>query len=1216
MRSRLLVATAAALAIFAACGDDSNSNKDAGPHDGGVDAPPDGPGTQETTCETLPPLASGTCAVSGVGDIKLLKGTVLTPTTIFHGGQVAIDTTGQITCAGCNCAVGGETVITCPDAAISPGLINTHDHITFTQNNPYTDSGDRYDDRQQWRKGLDSHAKIPSSGGASAAQIRWGELRFLMGGATSIVGSGGQTGLLRNLDIAADQEGLGKPAVDFDTFPLDDSSATRRTADCNYGGTATTAASLANIAAYEPHTAEGIDTTAHNEFLCQSSTTYDVMAPGVSDNLLLSKTAMIHGIGLTANDYGAMATAGTGLIWSPRSNITLYGDTARVSTAGRMGVNIALGTDWMPTGSMNLLRELKCADSFNATYMNHYFSDTQLWEMVTSNAASITKTDDKLGLLAQGHVADITIFRGNGHASFRSVIDAKPEDVALVMRGGKIMYGDDALVTSLATNCDAVSVCATDKRVCLMDDIGMTLAQLTTAAGSIYPAFQCDVPMNEPTCTPKRPNAVMGSTVYTGMSSATDSDGDGIADTDDNCPNVFNPVRPMDGGMQADADGDGVGDSCDPCPLDANTSTCTTANPDDRDHDGVPNATDNCPDNANMDQLDTDMDGKGDACDACPNDKNEGTAGCPSTIYQIKTNHWPIATHVVVTNAIVTGKASNGFFAQVKLGDTGYVDENNSGVFVFTGAAAPTLANATVNRRVTIEASVDNFAGEIELDNVTTVTATTSVDEAAPAPITVAYTDIVTGGPRAAALEGVIVSLPGAAVSAVNATAGEFTLTASASTLIVDDLLLTFTNPSVGQTFTAVTGVLALRSAASKLEPRTAGDLSQGAPALASLDPALSYVRVNQTLVHTFPVGDELTVRLTGPAQGATTVHIASSDPGLTIANNGDVVVANNATTAQVQVSAGTTAVADVTLTATLLSGPPQTAHVRVLGAAEAATTVTLAPTTSAVAAHGTVQLAVSLDIPPATDTVVNLSVAPANGTLPATVTVLANQLTTSFTYTDTAGAGDATITASFAASTATATVTVNTGANHLVINEVDYDQPMSDTAEFIEIYNPSATAQSLAGKALMLVNGSDSTVYSTIDLSPATSIPSHGYLVIAGDTVTVTTSATVAKFQPATWKVQDNVQNGAPDGIALVDTTTSTLIDALSYEGSITAAMLTGFANPVSLVEGTALATATADSNTVAGSLCRTPDGQDTDVASADWKLCTTITPGAANGN
>ena len=50
-------------------------------------------------------------------------------------------------------------MITCPDGAISPGLINTHDHITFTQNPPYTDTGERYEHRHEWRKGLDGHTE-------------------------------------------------------------------------------------------------------------------------------------------------------------------------------------------------------------------------------------------------------------------------------------------------------------------------------------------------------------------------------------------------------------------------------------------------------------------------------------------------------------------------------------------------------------------------------------------------------------------------------------------------------------------------------------------------------------------------------------------------------------------------------------------------------------------------------------------------------------------------------------------------------------------------------------------------------------------------------------------------------------------------------------------------------------------------------------------------
>src|SRR5262249_49252238 len=173
MRAPLLVV---ALSILGACGGRDHHDPDAMP------PPPDAMQPTDVTCETLPPTTN-TCDVTAGGDSKLFKGTVLTPTTVYHGGQVAVDATGQITCVGCNCAAGGETTIVCGDAAISPGLINTHDHITFTQNMPYTDDGTRYEDRQQWRKGLDGKPKIPSSGGATAGQVSWGELRFLMRGA-------------------------------------------------------------------------------------------------------------------------------------------------------------------------------------------------------------------------------------------------------------------------------------------------------------------------------------------------------------------------------------------------------------------------------------------------------------------------------------------------------------------------------------------------------------------------------------------------------------------------------------------------------------------------------------------------------------------------------------------------------------------------------------------------------------------------------------------------------------------------------------------------------------------------------------------------------------------------------------------------------------------------------------------------------------------------
>src|SRR5262245_38581476 len=87
--------------------------------DGGTDNPAGGDavrdaGPGETVCANLARLARGTCEVAAGGETKLIKGNVLTPETVFRGGQVRVDAQGQITCVGCNCEQGGETVITCP----------------------------------------------------------------------------------------------------------------------------------------------------------------------------------------------------------------------------------------------------------------------------------------------------------------------------------------------------------------------------------------------------------------------------------------------------------------------------------------------------------------------------------------------------------------------------------------------------------------------------------------------------------------------------------------------------------------------------------------------------------------------------------------------------------------------------------------------------------------------------------------------------------------------------------------------------------------------------------------------------------------------------------------------------------------------------------------------------------------------------------------------
>ena len=110
-----------------------------------------------------------------------------------------------------------------------------------------------------------------------------------------------------------------------------------------------------------------------------------------------------------------------------------------------------------------------------------------------------------------------------------------------------------------------------------------------------------------------------------------------------------------------------------------------------------------------------------------------------------------------------------------------------------------------------------------------------------------------------------------------------------------------------------------------------------------------------------------------------------------------------------------------------------------------------------------------------------------------------------------------------------------------LVINEIDYDQPDTDTAEFVEILNLSAFAADLTGWTLQLVNGSVDSVYNDIDLS-GLSIAPGDYLVVCANAATVPNCDLDAA--PDT----NFVQNGAPDAVALL--LDGVVRDAVSYEG------------------------------------------------------------------
>ena len=115
-----------------------------------------------------------------------------------------------------------------------------------------------------------------------------------------------------------------------------------------------------------------------------------------------------------------------------------------------------------------------------------------------------------------------------------------------------------------------------------------------------------------------------------------DTDGDGVPDIDDLCPDVPGPASNHGCPVFADKDGDGVPDDIDRCPDVPGPKENFGCPWPDRDGDGVPDNKDMCPDvpgpaeNAGCPWADRDHDGVPDKDDECPDEPGPAdNKGCP-----------------------------------------------------------------------------------------------------------------------------------------------------------------------------------------------------------------------------------------------------------------------------------------------------------------------------------------------------------------------------------------------------------------------------------------------------------------------------------------------------------------------------------------------------------------------------------------------------------
>lgn len=200
-----------------------------------------------------------------------------------------------------------------------------------------------------------------------------------------------------------------------------------------------------------------------------------------------------------------MRLQGAKLIWSPKSNLALYNETTDVKEALKNGVLVALAPDWSITGSDNMLGELKVAKDFNISQPERIWKeDKNLVFMVTVNPAQSAALDDKIGRIKEGHFADLLVIKGNPDEPYRSLVEAKVQDVELVFVGGQPYYGSQEFMNKLGQSEDSepMAVCKSKKLLHLRhhniaeNPLNVTLkelvSKLTKAISGLEPSFELE----------------------------------------------------------------------------------------------------------------------------------------------------------------------------------------------------------------------------------------------------------------------------------------------------------------------------------------------------------------------------------------------------------------------------------------------------------------------------------------------------------------------------------------------------------------------------------------------------------------------------------------------------------------------------------------------------------------------------------------------------
>ena len=338
-------------------------------------------------------------------------------------------------------------------AVLSPGFVNAHEHPGYSYAFPDPNLSPGYAHRDEWRLGINGKVQLPlpprldfePGDPRTAAILLAMELRHLLGGATAIAGPGGLPGVIRNVNRhrRPGDVGLYDAEADVATFPFSFRVVEDLREECA-GGPAyrfprSGGADLAFMA-YVPHVGEGRRSS------CAARAEVQRYLNRIQRRD--RRYSLVHGVATDQEDYVRMREFDVTLVWSPRSNLALYGETVGIASALKRGVRIALSTDWSPSGSFNMREEVKCARRVLAD-AGVAVSNEEMWRMATLHGAYALGLEARFGTIEPGLRADLILVRHTGDPH-ESVLTATDEETLATWIDGRAMLLADSLEEPLS----------------------------------------------------------------------------------------------------------------------------------------------------------------------------------------------------------------------------------------------------------------------------------------------------------------------------------------------------------------------------------------------------------------------------------------------------------------------------------------------------------------------------------------------------------------------------------------------------------------------------------------------------------------------------------------------------------------------------------------------------------------------------------------------